>query len=154
MGRGSEIRQVFWNLIVNSIEAIPTGGGLIRVRVSRCHHPRDERRGVRITFADNGAGIAAAHLSRVFEPFYTTKSNGNGLGLWVAKQISTITAGSFGVRSRHGGSQTGTVFSIFLPEGARARPGQTRLEATVRLAHDSAHDSQSASRIGENVGPR
>jgi PAS domain S-box-containing protein len=118
-GVASEIRQVFWNLLVNSIDAI-SRGGMIRVRISRCHNPRDERSGVRITFADNGSGIDAPHLVRLFEPFYTTKSNGNGLGLWVAKQIIDNHSGSIRVRSRTDGSQTGTVFSIFLPAETRS----------------------------------
>jgi signal transduction histidine kinase len=112
---------VFWNLLVNASDAIHSGG-LIRVRVSRCHHPRDEREGVRITFADNGTGIATPHLPRLFEPFYTTKPQGNGLGLWVAKQIIDSHSGSIRVWSRTHGPQTGTVFSIFLPE--EARPSQ------------------------------
>ena len=123
-GVASEIRQVCWNLLGNSIDAIPRGG-LIRVRVSRCHHPRDERNGVRITLADNGSGIAAHHLPRLFEPFYTTKSNGNGLGLWVVKQIIDNHSGSIRVRSRADGPQTGTVFSIFLPDETRSRLKKT-----------------------------
>lgn len=119
-GVASGIRQVFWNLLVNGIDAI-SRGGLIRVRISRGHNPRDERSGVRITFADNGIGIDAPDLPRLFEPFYTTKSNGNGLGLWVAKQIIDHHSGSIRVRSRTDGSQTGTVFSIFLPTGTRSR---------------------------------
>ena len=118
-GVASEIRQVFWNLLVNGIDAI-SRGGMIRVRISRGHNPRDERSGVRITFADNGIGIDASCLPRLFEPFYTTKSDGNGLGLWVAKQIIDNHSGSIRVRSRTDGSQTGTVFSIFLPAGTRS----------------------------------
>lgn len=119
-GVAAEIRQVFWNLLTNGLDAIHKGG-VILVRVSRSHNHRDGRQGVRITFSDNGAGIAAPHLPRLFEPFYTTKSNGNGLGLWVAKQIIDNHSGSIQVRSRTGGSQTGTVFSIFLPEETRPR---------------------------------
>jgi PAS domain S-box-containing protein len=120
-GMAAEIRQVFWNLLVNGLDAIHNGG-LIRVRVSRWHHPRDERKGVRVTFADDGTGISRPHLPRLFEPFFTSKSNGNGLGLWVAKQIVDNHSGSIRVRSRAGGSRTGTVFSVFLPEHAGAKP--------------------------------
>jgi PAS domain S-box-containing protein len=120
-GVASEIRQVFWNLLVNGIDAIPIGG-TIRVRVSGCHQPRDERKGVRITIADNGSGIDNHQLTRLFEPFYTTKANGNGLGLWVAKQIIDNHEGSIRVRSRTDGPQTGTVFSIFLPIESRSQP--------------------------------
>jgi PAS domain S-box-containing protein len=116
-GVPSQLRQVFWNLLTNSIEATPRDG-LIRLRVSRSRHPRDERRGVRITFADSGSGIAPDRLPRLFEPFYTTKPLGNGLGLWVVKQIIDSHSGSIRVRSRNGGSRSGTVFSIFLPEQA------------------------------------
>jgi PAS domain S-box-containing protein len=123
-GVAAEIRQVFWNLMANCLDAIHRGGS-IRLRVSSLHHPRDERKGIRITFADNGSGIAAPHLARIFEPFYTTKSNGNGLGLWVAKQIIDNHSGYIHVRSRTGGPRTGTVFSIFLPEVARAQPKAT-----------------------------
>ena len=118
-GVASEIRQVFWNLLVNSIDAV-SRGGLIRVRISGGHHPRDERSGVRITFADNGIGIDAPRLPRLFEPFYTTKSNGNGWDFGSRNRSSTITADRIRVRSRTDGPQTGTVFSIFLPAGTRS----------------------------------
>jgi PAS domain S-box-containing protein len=113
-GAASEVRQVFWNLLANGIDAIPERG-LIRVRVASCHHPRDARKGVRITFADNGSGIVAQHMPHLFEQFYTTKSTGNGLGLWVSKQIIDNHSGSIRVRSRTDGARTGTVFSVFLP---------------------------------------
>ncbi len=118
-GVASEIRQVFWNLLVNGIDAIPRGG-LIRVRVSGHRSPGDERKGVRITFADNGAGIDAPDLVRLFEPFYTTKARATGLGLWGAKQIGENHRGWIRVRSRRDGPQTGTVFSIFLPAEPRS----------------------------------
>ncbi len=118
-GVASEIRQVFWNVLVNGIEAIPVGG-LIWVRVSCYRNPCDERTGVRITFADNGVGIDAPEVLRLFEPFYTTKANGNGLGLWVAKQIIDSHSGWIRVRSRSDGLRTGTVLSIFLPTETRA----------------------------------
>ncbi len=117
-GVASEIRQVFWNLLVNGIDAIPRGGS-IRVRVSGYQNPGDGCRGVRITFADSGAGIGAPDLARLFEPFYTTKANATGLGLWVAKQIVENHRGWIRVRSRSSGPQTWTVFSIFLPAGPR-----------------------------------
>lgn len=119
-GVASEIRQVFWNLLVNAIDTIYIGG-LIRVRISGFRDPCDERRGVRISFADNGVGIDAYGLTRLFEPFYTTKINGNGLGLWVAKQIVDKHGGWIRVRSRCGGLHTGTVFSVFLPAETHSR---------------------------------
>jgi light-regulated signal transduction histidine kinase (bacteriophytochrome) len=85
-GFAGELRQVFANLIGNSIEA---GATTIKIRVSAGrdwkHH---NRRGVRITFADNGSGIPADSAGKLFEPFFTTKDEkGTGLGLWVSRGI-------------------------------------------------------------------
>lgn len=116
-GVESEIRQVFWNLLSNSLEAVPSGGRIrLRVSPSRLN---DGEPGVRVTVADNGGGISADHMPHLFEPFFTTKAAGNGLGLWITSEIVKKHGGSLRVRSRNGaGERTGTVFSIFLPAEA------------------------------------
>ncbi|WP_263377876.1 ATP-binding protein [Granulicella paludicola] len=74
---------------------------------------------VQVAIADNGQGISAATLLRLFEPFFSTKdSTGNGLGLWVCKQIIEKHGGSILVRSRTC-EQHGTAFSIVLPVSAQ-----------------------------------
>jgi signal transduction histidine kinase len=74
---------------------------------------------IRITIADNGQGIGAAALPKIFEPFFTTKGSvGNGLGLWVCKQIVEKHGGSLSVRSRTC-EPHGTMFSIVLPESVQ-----------------------------------
>ena len=74
------------------------------------------QRGVRVTIADAGHGIAPENLARIFEPFFTTKKDaGTGLGLWVCRQIVDKHSGSIRVRSRRTPQSSGTVFSIFLP---------------------------------------
>ena len=90
-----EIRQLFANLLSNSIDAVE-GGGLIRIRVSAATDWNGEgRSGVRLTVADSGTGIPPAIRSELFEPFFTTKKDvGTGLGLWVCKSIV----------EKHGGS--------------------------------------------------
>jgi signal transduction histidine kinase len=89
----------------------------LQVRVATGHNWFDGRDGVRITVADNGSGIPRDKLSKVFEPFYTTKKDtGTGLGLWVARGIVNKHSGSIRVRSRVDADPTGTVFSIFLPQ--------------------------------------
>jgi PAS domain S-box-containing protein len=113
-----EIRQVLVNLIGNAIDALHDGGQLrLRTRPSRDWN--DGRVGVRISVADNGTGMSAATLARIFEPFYSTKGiTGTGLGLWVSKEIVDKHQGTLRVRSRErkDGQPGGTVFSLFIPE--------------------------------------
>ena len=113
----SEIRQILWNLLSNSLDAVPTGGRIrLRVSPSRRNGVVD---GVRVTVGDNGGGISAEHMPHLFEPFFTTKETGNGLGLWITSEIVNKHGGSIRVRSRNGvGERTGTVFSVFLPAEA------------------------------------
>jgi PAS domain S-box-containing protein len=113
-GVESEIRQVLWNLLNNSLDAVAQGGR-IKLRVSSSL-PAVRAPGVRITVADNGHGIASPNAAVLFEPFFTTKENGNGLGLWVVSEVVKKHQGSIRVRSRTTpGSPTGTVFCVFLP---------------------------------------
>jgi two-component system CheB/CheR fusion protein len=115
-GFAGELRQLFSNLIVNATEAVAEGGRL-RLRVFRSHEwTAEHRAGVRVVFADNGSGISRADLSRVFEPFYTTKGdNGTGLGLWLSDGIVRKHGGLIRVRSCTHAGKSGTVFSVFLP---------------------------------------
>ena len=119
-GVESEIRQVFWNLLTNSLDAVPSLGR-IKVRIS-ANPSAAGTPGVRITVADNGHGINADKLTHIFEPFFTTKENGNGLGLWVSSEIVKKHSGLIRVRSRSAGEQTGTIFSIFLPPESPTKP--------------------------------
>jgi signal transduction histidine kinase len=113
-GVETELRQVFWNLLNNAVEAVPRGGQ-IRLRVSAVP-TRSGRPEVRITVADNGPGINRRNLPYLFEPFFTTKDSGNGLGLWVIFEILKKYGGRIKVRSRSETTErSGAVFSILLP---------------------------------------
>jgi PAS domain S-box-containing protein len=114
-GVPGELRQVFSNLLVNSLDAIGEEGTIkLRVSLAPCVNSGQPR--VRVTVADNGIGIAAAALPRIFEPLFTTKeSTGSGLGLWVSKQLIEKHGGFIRVRSRANSERRGTVFSIVLP---------------------------------------
>lgn len=115
-GYPGEIRQIFANLIANAIEALPSEGSL-RIRASRAQS-RDgsSRPGVRVTFLDDGSGIALAHRTRIFEPFFTTKKDvGTGLGLWLTLGLVEKHHGSIRVRSNTQPGKTSTAFSVFLP---------------------------------------
>jgi PAS domain S-box-containing protein len=108
-----ELRQVFTNLISNAIDAMSGSYKHLIVRTSETRNWATGDRGIRVVIADNGSGIEPDALTRIFEPFYSTKgSQGTGLGLWVSKEIIAKHHGSMRVRSRVG---KGTVFSVFLP---------------------------------------
>ncbi|MEZ4280965.1 MAG: PAS domain S-box protein [Myxococcota bacterium] len=102
------LEQVFLNLIVNAADAMPNGGTL-SVRIDR---PSAEL--VEIAIEDTGVGIAAEHLDRIFDAFYTTKERGKGtgLGLLVSQRIVREHGGTLRVRSDLG---KGTCFTITLP---------------------------------------
>ena len=81
-----ELRQLFANLIANALDAMP-GGGRLLLRTRPMVRP-DGVRGIQVTVADTGQGIAEELRGRIFEPFVTSKGmTGTGLGLWVSKEI-------------------------------------------------------------------
>ncbi len=99
------IRQVFWNLCLNAVEAMQDGGEL---RVGSLTHDRR----VEISISDSGTGIQAADLAHIFEPFFSTKSEGSGIGLALVHRIVQEHGGDIDVRSSSG---QGTTFTITLP---------------------------------------
>jgi signal transduction histidine kinase len=112
----SQLEQVFLNLFLNSLQALPPGGW-IRIRAELAYG-KDQNGGelhhLRIDFEDNGAGIAAEHIGQVFDPFFTTKDIGEGTGLGLSV--------SYGIVKDHGGeirveSEPGrlTRFTVRLP---------------------------------------
>ncbi len=110
------LRQMFSNLLLNAADAMPNGG-TVNVRCASCHEWNDRKRpGIRVTFADNGCGIAAHDLSRIMEPFFSTKgSDGNGMGLSVVKEVVRKHRGVLRVRSSTKAGRSGSIFSVFLP---------------------------------------
>ena len=116
-----ELRQVFSNLLSNSLDAIEERG-IVTLRVSTGTALNHGYRCVRITIADNGTGIETNSLPHIFEPFFTTKGTvGTGLGLWVSKQIIDKHGGTIRVRSRTSNPHRGTVVSVVLPVEAAGR---------------------------------
>ncbi|HEX9440401.1 MAG TPA: ATP-binding protein, partial [Roseiflexaceae bacterium] len=111
MGIASHLKQVFQNLTLNAIEAMPQGGRLV-VRTRAV----DERFGgasqaVSVEFIDDGPGIPDSEIQTIFEPFYTTKSHGTGLGLPISYSIVEQHGGTLSVRS----DQQRTTFRVTLP---------------------------------------
>jgi signal transduction histidine kinase len=100
-----QIHQVLLNLLLNAIQAIE-GSGVIRVEVEE----GEGQAAIRVT--DSGRGIPAEHLPNIFKPFYTTKGNGTGLGLSLAKRIIEQHQGRIDVTSTPG---KGTLMAVYLP---------------------------------------
>ncbi len=101
------IQQVFLNLVLNALDAMPQGGRL-EVSTTRTSQPP----GVTVSLADSGVGIPPEVLARLFEPFYSTKRDGLGLGLFISHEIVERHGGHVDVESRVG---EGTTFKVWLP---------------------------------------
>ncbi len=111
-----EIRQVLNNLVSNAIDAMSPAGGRLHVRSREATRWKTGERGLVLTVADNGTGMAPEVRRKIFEAFYTTKGiGGTGLGLWVSQEIVDRHAGTLHVRSSQTTGASGTVFSLFLP---------------------------------------
>jgi signal transduction histidine kinase len=110
----SDLEQVFLNLLTNAREATPRGG-----RIDVAVRSADET--VEILVVDTGCGIPAENLPRVLEPFFTTKPNGNGLGLSICRSVLWEVEGTLAIQSRPG---NGTHVRVVVPRAAAQPPVQ------------------------------
>jgi len=101
------LRSVFTNLVINAVEAINGAGGSISITLSNT--PANS---VKVEIADSGDGIAAEDISKIFEPYFSTKETGTGLGLAIVKKAIDDHGGTINVASKQG---SGTTFTIILP---------------------------------------
>lgn len=106
LGDSHQIRQVFWNLGLNAIDAVSEGGS---VEI----FTEEKRNSIEIAFRDNGPGIDKKDIDKIFYPFFTTKEKGTGLGLSIAHKIIEEHGGKILVESEE--KSPGTVFKIVLP---------------------------------------
>jgi signal transduction histidine kinase len=109
-----EIFQAVTNLLLNSIEALPHSG-ILQVRVAI------RRSNAIITIADNGAGIPESMRGTLFDAFKSNKSEGNGLGLWIVREIVHGHGGTIQYRSSSVVGRSGTIFRVSLPTQSLAR---------------------------------
>ncbi|MGC9356667.1 MAG: GAF domain-containing protein [Anaerolineae bacterium] len=119
LANAGELGQVFLNLVLNAVDAMPDGGSL---RVGT-YENGDKR--LMVTVTDTGMGISPENLSRIFEPFFSTKEGGTGLGLTVCHNIVQRHAGEITVESQPGEGSTFTVWLPDLLEGQKALGEQT-----------------------------
>lgn len=104
-----QIKQVFYNVSRNAFQAMKSGG------ILRIHTFADETH-VNVSFADTGGGIPPEHIGRMFEPYFTTKSGGNGLGLLIVRRIVRAHGGEVVLESAPG---RGLTLTIRLPRADR-----------------------------------
>ncbi len=132
----TQLKQVFWNLSRNALQAMPSGGTLL-IGVERL--PFDK---VRIRFADNGSGMPPEQVEKLFEPFSKSTSGGTGLGLSIVYQIVRDHNGAINVRSTEG---EGTTITLELPVERKplddrsemtseSRSGETRLSDFLNVS--------------------
>lgn len=106
------LKQIFMNLVINAIDAMPEGGALhIATQMERLPG-KPGQPALCIQFRDTGTGIAPDVMARLFEPFQTTKPHGSGLGLYLSYRIIESYGGTLNVTSEVG---QGTIFTIYLP---------------------------------------
>ncbi len=109
LGDPEFLRSVFNNLLINAMQAMEKSGGHLNIKITP-----DENYGfVRIEIADTGNGIPEENLSKIFEPYFSTKETGTGLGLAIVQKIVDIHHGTIEVESQMG---EGTKFTVKLPK--------------------------------------
>jgi two-component system, sporulation sensor kinase E len=107
-----QMKQAFYNVIKNSLQAMKRHGSL------RIHTDRDDTH-VLINFIDTGSGMSAENLGRVFEPYFTTKPSGTGLGLLIVRRIVREHGGELSIESSEGKGLTLTIRLPYIDKRVR-----------------------------------
>ena len=108
------LRSVLTNLVINAVEAIDGEGGSVSINLSQANEEF-----IKVQITDTGSGIAAEDISKIFEPYFSTKDTGTGLGLAIVKKAIDDHGGTINVTSKQG---TGTTFTITLPVQEKGEP--------------------------------
>jgi len=112
-GVGGELKQVFLNLLLNALAAVPEGGSIrCECSVWESDHDGGAERWAQVSIEDSGVGILPEHIDKIFDPFFTTKREGTGLGLAVCHGVIQRHEGEIDLRSAPG---MGTVATVRLP---------------------------------------
>jgi two-component system cell cycle sensor histidine kinase/response regulator CckA len=137
--------QVIHNLVINADQSMPDGG-IISIRGNNLYLKKDEKTGIRslspgeyiqLEIQDRGIGIPEKYIDKIFDPYFTTKSKGNGLGLATSYAIISKHEGTIQVRSTIG---EGTTFTIVLPASThrqqastQSKESETRTMSSLRI---------------------
>jgi PAS domain S-box-containing protein len=140
-----QINQVISNLVINARHAMP-GGGLLKVGAENITIGTDkedtmdgllkEGQYIKISIDDNGTGIGKEHLDKIFDPYFTTKEKGSGLGLATSYSIIKKHSGHITVESQIG---AGTTFSIYLPASKKKIAGDKGREGPAASLKEKKH---------------
>ncbi len=109
-----QVRQAIWNLCINAVQAMPEGGEL---RVGGRVVPGGGPPRLQLWIGDTGVGIAEHDLPHIFEPFFSTKEEGSGIGLALVYRVVQDHGGQIEVRSQPG---AGSSFTLILPSADAA----------------------------------
>ena len=109
----AQMEQVFGNLVLNAVQSMPHGG-TVEISGKTTTFPGTQDPAVQISISDQGAGISTANLERIFDPYFTTKGTGNGLGLTISYSIIQRHKGEIAVDSELG---VGTTITVLLKPG-------------------------------------
>ncbi len=110
-GDGEKLRQAFLNIVINALQATPSGGTVAIVL-------EKGETGFEVSFRDSGSGVTSDNLQRIFEPFYTTKPDGTGLGLAVTRKIIEGHGGILAIESE---VCKGTTVTVTLPQKSEGK---------------------------------
>ena len=150
----NQMRQVFWNLSVNAVQAMPQGGVLTistgRV-VSRKKMPYvgGDRDLIEVIFKDTGTGIRKEDLPKIFYPFFTTKDSGSGLGLPIVQRVVEEHFGKIEVES----GASGTTFRIYLPIDVSAGRAQDAFASSAKNTDVILHKNSPVVSVFDPASP-
>lgn len=155
----NQFKQAVNNLLINAIQAMPSGGKLtLRAENTNCSVMPSFAGGdcVKITVSDTGIGIPAKYLDRIFEPYFTTKNQGHGLGLSMTWSVIKNHGGHIEARSEPG---KGTTFELCLPSTGRclqeqktSSPKIPKGSGRVLVLEDEEIVSRAVVRMVEQLG--
>ena len=126
-----QLSQVIQNLVLNAVQAMPEGG-TVTISAENAASPQEGKRFVKISVTDTGAGISENHLQRIFDPYFTTKQQGSGLGLATCFSIIRKHGGKIRATSTLG---KGSTFHISLP--ASEQDGVPATSSSKAVSHGS-----------------
>lgn len=131
----SQLRQVLWNLALNAVEVMPDGGTLT-ISTNDVPGESDETERIALRIHDSGPGIEPSMVERIFDPFFSTKPGGTGLGLALVEKLVQAHDGTIRVRSTPG---SGTEFELLFPINSPAGAEENERTLDVPLTLDEVN---------------